>query len=144
MGRIIKYSEDFKAKALKMFDEVGPQKTCKELGVANQTLYRWRQEKRMREPMKNENGEQTEQQEQLSMNQPTLSVDEKAEMNPNKDEKPITSRKPAHEGFLLDEVKRLKSENQRLQGTLDYLIQENKVLLERQQRCLEAIALLVR
>jgi hypothetical protein len=78
------------------------------------------------------------------MNQPTLSVDEKAEMNPNKDEKPITSRKPAHAGFLLDEVKRLKTENQRLQGTLDYLIQENKVLLERQQRCLEAIALLVR
>ncbi len=144
MGKTIKYSEDFKEKALRMFEEVGPHRTGKELGVANQTLYRWRQQKRKREQMTKQNGEETEQQEQLSVNQPILPVEQKSERNPNKDGKPIASGKPAHDGFLLDEVNRLKSENQRLQGTLDYLIQENKVLLERQQRCLEAIALLVR
>ena len=49
----------------------------------------------------------------------------------------------SHEVFLLSELKRLKTENQRLQGTLDYLIQENKDLLEKRQRCLEALSLLI-
>lgn len=141
MGKIEKYSEEFKAKALSMCEEIGPYKTTKELGVANQTLYRWRAQQKKKEQEGSEEKVQPVQQ-QLDVNEmkkPPQIVEKKEE--PEKEQG--TSEKPAQETFLLDEVERLKAENQRLQGTLNYLIQENKDLLDKRQRCLEAISLLI-
>ena len=139
MGKIIKYSEEFKEKALKMLEETGTKNTIRELGVSNQTLYRWRMNKRKMEPLADQIEEQTGQQTQpLEEEAPPVRVEEE-KTSENKKQKGVST---AQEISLLEKVERLSAENQRLQGTLNYLIQENKVLLERQQRYLEAISLL--
>ena len=140
MGKVNKYSEEFKEKALKMLEEIGPNKTGKELGVANQTLYRWRAQRR-------KNGVPIVQNDAQSIQEPqpaeevnkSVSIHEKAEPG---DKTKTALDIPVQEDLLLDELERLKAENLRLQGTLCYLIDENKALLDRQQRYLEAIALL--
>ena len=142
MGKVEKYSEEFKAKALSMCEEIGPYKTTKELGVANQTLYRWRAQQKRKEQESSKEKVQPVQQPQLDA-QETKTPPQIVEKKEEPAEEKGTLEKPVQETFLLDEVKRLKAENQRLQGTLNYLIQENKDLLDKRQRCLEAISLLI-
>ena len=142
MGKINKYSEEFKAKAVSMFEEIGPYRTAKELGVANQTLYRWRTQQKKKEQAASEEKEQFVNHPQSDTKETEL-PNEIAEIKEESTGVENTSYKPIQVTFLLAEVKRLKAENQKLQGTLNYLVQENKDLLEKRQRCLEALSLLI-
>lgn len=142
MAKNEKYSEDYKAKALAMFEEVGPNRTVKELGIANQTLYRWRAQQKKKEQPDTEEKKPDSQQTLLGIENATETKIHSEEENPSEEVKNAPNNS-VNEVFLLNELKRLKAENQRLQGTLDYLIQENKDLLEKRQRCLEALSLLI-
>ena len=142
MAKTEKYSDDYKAKALAMFEVIGPNRTAKELGIANQTLYRWRAQQRKKEQPATEEKKTDSQQTLLEIeNIPESTVHSEEEKH--SEEVKNAPNNSANEVFLLNELKRLKAENQRLQGTLDYLIQENKDLLEKRQRCLEALSLLI-
>ncbi len=128
-----RYPDAIREKALKLAEEIGVVETCKEMKIADQTLYRWRKELAFADQASDQAA--AEQLPEKKEVQQDTDVPADSESNQN-------TIIPEIEDKLKRELEDMRHLNQIVEETIDYLIVENRQLRERCERYLKALSLL--
>lgn len=130
---MIKYSDDIKEKALKMMTEIGPTKTCKEMHIGNQTLYRWKKKQRSMMSLVEQPQAEPTATDKNRVQEIESSPSSKCLLTANQSE--IKAEKVSND---------LQHADPTINETINYLIIENQRLRERCKRYLKALSLITR
>ena len=127
---MVKYAPEVRAAALDMIRSVGISRTCHEMHITKQTLLRWRKQNLKKAP-----GENTQAEESPAETLPATSQLESMPKTENLSVTPIDDK-------LRQELNDMQHLNQVSEATIEYLVNENRLLRQRCEKYLHALSLI--